>query len=272
MVAGHWQLALLATILVVPTTCGEPPQAPAGAGLTTTVAVDADVENGSGDDDSASATDATDGSGQGEGESGEGESGESGGSGGPEPACGNGLVELVEECDLGLNNSDTGLCKTDCTNQVCGDGFSGPGEECDDGNAIDDDVCSTLCENNVDFQCVMPYHVLNLADRNVQFNDGDGNVEWCDRTNSAAVDSQWHGLGWYRLMAPAGTRLPVEPPKEHSCGTEAPGWMLAEHPAILDGVVLRTACFAWANNICEWESPLEVVNCGDFYLYRLLNA
>jgi cysteine-rich repeat protein len=236
-----------------------------------------------GDDDAGQGSgqvDSTAGAVDGEsGESGEhAESGESGqgqtseGDGEPGSACGNGFLDVGEECDLGINNSDTGLCKTDCTHQACGDGFLGPGEECDDANTIEVDECSSLCESNLDVQCLKPYHVLDRADRHVDFNDGDGNVEWCDRTTSSDVDPQWHGLGWYRLMDGAGTRLPDDPPTDYSCGTEAPGWMLAGHPHVIDGVVARTTCFAWANNICHWQSPIEVVNCGDFYLYRLLNA
>jgi cysteine-rich repeat protein len=281
MIGGHWQLSLLATILHIPTACVQPLEPSASDGLTQTG--DDHGVNGDGDGDLASETGnaTSDESGDGDGEPGDGGSGDGdpgdgdpgdGDPGDGDSACGNGIVDIGEECDLGIYNSDTGLCKTDCTHQVCGDNFMGPGEECDDGNLVGDDACSNLCENNLDVQCLMPYHVLDLPDRNVDFNDGDGNVEWCDRTNSASVDSQWQGLGWYRLMGAAGTRLPVEPPDDNSCGTEAPGWMLGNHPSILDGVAPRTSCFAWAENICEWESPIEVVNCGEFYLYRLLNT
>jgi cysteine-rich repeat protein len=262
MIIDHWQFALLATHLLLPKACAEPWPCATDGGLSQTD--DGGGGTGGGDSDT--------------GESGGGSTGESGepgdgdGEGEPKPVCGNGIVEVDEECDLGSHNSDTGLCKTDCKNQVCGDSFTGPGEECDDGNLVEDDACSSLCENNVAAQCAQPYHVLDLADRNVEFNDGDDNVEWCDRTNSPKVDTQWHGLGWYRFMGDAGTRLASTPQTDHSCGTEAPGWMLGDHPSVLDGVVLRSTCFAWTNNACLWKSAIEVVICGDFYLYRLLNT
>ncbi|MEX1362017.1 MAG: DUF4215 domain-containing protein [Nannocystaceae bacterium] len=59
--------------------------------------------------------------------------------------CGNGLIEGGEECDNGIDNSDFGACKHDCTLQVCGDGLVGPNEGCDDGNEIDDDGCTNQC-------------------------------------------------------------------------------------------------------------------------------
>lgn len=99
----------------------------------------------------------------------------------PEPACGNGVLEAgeecddgmanapdgectptcmlgvcgdgviipgVEECDLGPLNLDYGLCTTTCTTARCGDGLLQPenGEECDDGNASDDDACTHKCK------------------------------------------------------------------------------------------------------------------------------
>ena len=61
--------------------------------------------------------------------------------------CGNSLVEGVEACDLGLQNSDVnpGACRLDCTLPVCGDGVVDPGETCDDGNALSGDYCSATC-------------------------------------------------------------------------------------------------------------------------------
>jgi len=64
---------------------------------------------------------------------------------GPPEGCGDGVVNGAEECDDGANNGDTLACKSDCTKQVCGDGFQGPGEGCDDGNQVDDDECNNAC-------------------------------------------------------------------------------------------------------------------------------
>ena len=63
------------------------------------------------------------------------------------PRCGDGVVDLGEECDDGLANSDTtpGACRTSCVMARCGDGVIDPDEECDDGNRVDGDGCSVGC-------------------------------------------------------------------------------------------------------------------------------
>ncbi|MCH7530010.1 DUF4215 domain-containing protein, partial [Patescibacteria group bacterium] len=66
------------------------------------------------------------------------------------PVCGNGFLEIGEECDDG-NNDETDLCANECTITYCGDGVvqspDGFGilEECDDGNTENGDGCSSQC-------------------------------------------------------------------------------------------------------------------------------
>ncbi|MFM7735852.1 MAG: myxococcus cysteine-rich repeat containing protein, partial [Alphaproteobacteria bacterium] len=59
-----------------------------------------------------------------------------------------------------------------CVPSRCGDGKKQKGEECDDGNRVDGDGCSSFCrrENIVAPECVN-YRELGEANRNVQFND-----------------------------------------------------------------------------------------------------
>jgi cysteine-rich repeat protein len=64
------------------------------------------------------------------------------------PFCGNGRTDLGEICDDGVQNSDrpNASCRTDCTLARCGDGIvDTPLEQCDDGNTIDKDGCSSVC-------------------------------------------------------------------------------------------------------------------------------
>jgi cysteine-rich repeat protein len=64
------------------------------------------------------------------------------------PWCGNGHIDGPrEECDEGVNNHPRGRCYLSCTRAVCGDGIVNPtlGEECDDGNVLSGDGCSSTC-------------------------------------------------------------------------------------------------------------------------------
>lgn len=65
--------------------------------------------------------------------------------------CGDGQVDLGEECDLGPENADDGECTSTCENAVCGDGLlHAEVEECDDGlENSDDGVCTQDCKLNV---------------------------------------------------------------------------------------------------------------------------
>lgn len=58
--------------------------------------------------------------------------------------CGDGVIDLDEECDDGENNSNESKCKADCSVAQCGDGFTLPSEEaCDDGSESQD--CNADC-------------------------------------------------------------------------------------------------------------------------------
>lgn len=63
--------------------------------------------------------------------------------------CGNARVDGGEECDDGSANADVAnaRCRRDCTLAGCGDGvLDDARERCDDGNRIDGDGCSALCQ------------------------------------------------------------------------------------------------------------------------------
>ncbi len=56
--------------------------------------------------------------------------------------CGNGTLDVGEECDDGNSDPSDG-CNNKCG--MCGNGVVGPLEECDDGNLIDGDGCESDC-------------------------------------------------------------------------------------------------------------------------------
>ena len=62
--------------------------------------------------------------------------------------CGDGMLDGDEECDDG-NEVDEDACTSACVAASCGDGIVHAGvEACDDGNDVDDDACSNMCEVN----------------------------------------------------------------------------------------------------------------------------
>jgi fibro-slime domain-containing protein len=111
------------------------------------------------------------GTGGGAGTGGAGTGGATGTGGAAGPACGNGVLEAGEACDLGpLNgsfNGDGSGCSRTCTKEpscrsggttracdtTCGNGVVEPGEDCDDGNLADADGCSHLCQVEAGFSC-----------------------------------------------------------------------------------------------------------------------
>ncbi|HEY3359336.1 MAG TPA: DUF4215 domain-containing protein, partial [Polyangia bacterium] len=62
--------------------------------------------------------------------------------------CGDGHVDPGEQCDDGNNVGGDG-CSSACQNEIeprCGDGYLDLGEECDDGNNVSGDGCSSGCQ------------------------------------------------------------------------------------------------------------------------------
>jgi len=60
------------------------------------------------------------------------------------PACGDGIASTTEVCDTGGN---TATCDSDCSVVQCNDGIinTAGNEQCEDGNAVSGDGCSSSC-------------------------------------------------------------------------------------------------------------------------------
>jgi cysteine-rich repeat protein len=179
-------------------------------------------------------------------------------------SCGDAFVHKTDEaCDDGVNDGSYGGCEPGCLALAprCGDGELQPEfETCDDGNTIAGDGCDDLCQQELPPEC-LGYVELAEADRSVTFNDGPGKVTKCDKQL---------GDHWYRFVTPAGVMLPSNAPKPFACGTDAPGWMLGVHPTEEEGVVERQVCFAWDTD-CDWQTTIQVRNCGAYFVYKLAN-
>ena len=87
-----------------------------------------------------------------------------------------------------------------------------------------------------------------------------------------SVSPKWNGTGWYRMMEPAGTKIPEFVPSIYSCGTDAPGWLIGNHPITPGETLDLTICFNWSSQTCRTSRPIKVKNCGDFFLYFLENT
>jgi cysteine-rich repeat protein len=63
------------------------------------------------------------------------------------PFCGDGTVDLGEVCDTA---GDSASCDADCTTALCGDYKvnAAAGEACDDGNTLNGDGCTSLCQTS----------------------------------------------------------------------------------------------------------------------------
>ncbi len=93
--------------------------------------------------------------------------------GGAPPSCGDGVLDPPEECDDG-NTLDTDACTSACVVASCGDGIVQfvASEECDDGNAEDGDACTTQCREAVCGDAIVRAGVEVCDDGNLADDDG----------------------------------------------------------------------------------------------------
>lgn len=102
--------------------------------------------------------------------------------------CGNGILEMGEECDDGNSQDHDGCnfkCQVEQFEPQCGNGIVEGTELCDDGNLEDGDGCSAEClyENFTALMCgnlvVEPENDEECDDGNTV--DGDGCNQWCKK-------------------------------------------------------------------------------------------
>ena len=82
------------------------------------------------------------------------------------PGCGDGVTNVAadEACDDG-NAVNTDACTTLCQEATCGDGFVQPGEICDDGGVVAGDGCDPLCKKEL-IKCQFQATVVSAAPGN----------------------------------------------------------------------------------------------------------
>ena len=111
----------------------------------------------------------------------------------------------------------------------------------------------------------LEYEILDDATRNSEH----GKEDYCDASGYSYTSPDWKGPGWYRMMSPAGTKMPEVVVPSSKCGTAAPGWLNGTHPNSIGETVDRTVCFNWDGNNCRWSSAVKVKKCGGYFIYYL---
>ena len=61
-------------------------------------------------------------------------------------------------------------------------------------------------------------------------------------------------------------------PKHHILSSDTSGYLFDGHPTVAEGIVSRTVYFECSSNAKYDPTPIEVLNCGDFYVYHLPNT
>ena len=110
--------------------------------------------------------------------------------------------------------------------------------------------------------------ILNEEDRNVNSERGN----FCDKNDAPSQSIDWQGEGWYRIMDPAGTKIPEGRVTSQKCGTFSTGWLNGTHPNQLGEQIEAQVCFDIGipdDGLCRYEKSIQIINCGAYYLYSL---
>jgi len=125
------------------------------------------------------------------------------------------------------------------------------------------------------------YEVLNDARRHYT-KDGSGKF-LCDNVNAnhrnffLLIFNNWKGRNFYRVMAPAGTKIKEGcVAGDQACSTFQQGYITAgTHPTLLNERSKMTVCFKGSSvcppRSCQEEVEIEAINCGSYYVYDLPN-
>ena len=93
----------------------------------------------------------------------------------------------------------------------------------------------------------------------------------CDRTGSSLNQ---HGFtpGWHSFSPTIGGAMPEKCTSGNYCGSSRSGWLKGSHPNVISQRISRTVCFSWSSHCCYWQTSVEVINCGQYYIYNLPNT
>ncbi len=182
-----------------------------------------------------------------------------------DPVCGDGDVTHTsnedsfgdltaggEECDGGSGCSSSCLFVGNSDPATCGDGSfeSSLGEECDDGNAIDTDGCSSVC--------------LNAGSSKAGTRCGDGTIDYAKYTGGEDCDddNSFSGDGCSSVCLNEGGEV-VDEGSYSTCGN---GGVPEEGEDCDDGDTVdddgcSAECLYEGADVCAFECSLSGVNC-----------
>ena len=109
------------------------------------------------------------------------------------------------------------------------------------------------------------YTLLNDQERNIKYSSGV-NTWLCDSSISS---------GWYRFGGDAGSQMSTTCVQGTTysnlkCRAHRVSWLNGAHPSVAEGKVTRQVCFSYAGTCCRIAKDIEVINCGLFYIYKLV--
>ncbi|XP_062518598.1 collagen alpha-1(XVII) chain-like [Corticium candelabrum] len=124
---------------------------------------------------------------------------------------------------------------------------------------------------NLPSQCLPGNHrVLNETWRQTSEHYSKTTLH-CDKTGSS---QNQHGFtpGWHSFSPTIGGAMPENCTSHYYCGTLASGWLKGSHPNVIGQKISRTVCFSLAGSCCWSQTSVEVINCGQYYIYNLSNT
>merc|ERR1712168_48985 len=112
-----------------------------------------------------------------------------------------------------------------------------------------------------------------LTDATRKGTHGKDSKYYTDRTSSSRNSPDWKGPGWYRVVAPAGTKILSGDPGYQHCNTDDAGYINnGTYPTTPGQSTTLTVCYnAGSNGNCDQyhRDNIAVTLCNGFYVYKL---
>merc|ERR1712008_163035 len=122
----------------------------------------------------------------------------------------------------------------------------------------------------------LDYFLLYDPERNKNHGyDPDDGIGLCDNSGYLYPSPDWQGPWWYKalLYGPSSesSKIPEDIVYGNHCNAAAAGWLNGTHPTLFGQTVQREVCFHYSNDICAWSTDIQIINCGQYFLYELVD-